>query len=80
MFHPLLGNLTTLTDQQLDQKLGELIRKYHNLPLVGNADLRRQLSLYIDAYKQEMLNRTYAKQQEAQKKGGVDPFASLDIS
>ena len=80
MFHPLLGNLGGLTDVQLEQKLSELTRKWMNLPLVADPNVRRQLSLLLDAHREEVLNRTYAKQDEALKKGGVDPFASLDIS
>ena len=78
MFHPLLDNLPSLTDQQLEQKLAELYQRYANIPLVGNPDIRRQLTLFIETYRNEMLRRTNDKQ-AAQKRSGPDPFASLDI-
>ena len=78
MFHPLLDNLPGLTDQQLEQKLAELYQRYSNMSLVGNPDIRRQLTLFIETYRNEMLRRTSDKQAK-QQRNGPDPFASLDI-
>jgi hypothetical protein len=82
MFNPLVNNLSSLTDQQLEQKISEITRKYVMIRNSGNQSVVWQLAGVLDIYKQELLNRTYAKQKEAekQKNPDLDPFASLDIN
>lgn len=79
MFHPLAGNLSELTDQELEKKLNELTTKYVKLPLTCDPNLRNQLMLLLETHRQELISRTYKKQNN-NKKDGPDPFASLDIS
>jgi hypothetical protein len=76
MFHPLLDSLSGVSDQELDKKLSDLYKRYSNMSLVGNPDVRRQLSLMIDSYRSEMMRRTQDRQN---KQDGPDPFASVDI-
>lgn len=79
MFHPLSGNLSELTDQDLEKKLNELTNKYVKLPMTCDPNLRNQLLLLLEIHRQELIERTYRKQKD-NKKDGPDPFASLDIS
>lgn len=81
MFNPLVQGLRDLTDQQLEQKIAEISRKYAMIRSMNNLAMLSQIALVLDTYKQEMLNRTYAKQKEIESQQGskLDPFASLDI-
>lgn len=78
-YHPLVGNLSDLSDQDLEKKLNDLTTRYVRLPQIVNPDVRNQLLLLLEAYRQELINRTYQKQKKNEK-DGPDPFASLDIS
>ena len=82
-YNPLLDNLDALTDQQLEQKLNELSRKYVTSQSIGNFGLQMQLSGIIEAYRNEVINRTtarYAKHANQQSKNEPDPFSVIDIS
>lgn len=54
--HPLQNNVTELTDQELDNKINELSRKYFQalrfVPSVAN-----QVAMLIDGYKSEQQRR-----------------------
>jgi len=76
--HPLVANLGKLTDQELDQKMVELTRKYIAAQALYNPPLQSQVLLVLDEYRQEIIRRTYAKQAQ-RKEGDPDPFASLDV-
>lgn len=81
MFNPLVQGLSDLTDQQLQQKIAEISQKYALVRNMNNLAMLSQIATVLDTYKQEVLNRTYAKQKEAEAQQGskLDPFASLDI-
>ena len=57
MFHPLEGDLSTLKDQEVENKLIELTKKYHAAARLGSRDLLTQLSTFITIYRQELAKR-----------------------
>ena len=57
MFHPLEENLSNLKDPEIEAKLQDLTKKYHQAYRLGNADLLTQLSTFITIYKNEMSKR-----------------------
>jgi hypothetical protein len=57
MFHPLEGDLSTLKDQDVENKLIELNKKYHAAARLGSRDLLTQLSTFITIYRQELAKR-----------------------
>ena len=77
-----MDNITALTDQQLEQKLNELVRKYVTSQSLGNTNLQLQLSGAIEAYRNEIVNRTFARQSQntIQNKNEPDPFSVIDIN
>lgn len=83
-YNPLLDNLVNLTDQQLDQKLNELVRKYVAAQSIGNAGLQMQLSGVIEIYRNEIVERTNARfakySEQKPNKNDADPFSVVDIS
>jgi hypothetical protein len=60
MFHPLEGDLSTLKDNEIEQKLIELNKKYYAAARLGSRDLLTQLSTFITIYRDELSNR-YAR-------------------
>jgi hypothetical protein len=81
-YNPLLDNIAALTDQQLEQKLNELVRKYVTAQGLGNNNLQLQLSGAVEAYRNEIVNRTFARQLQNtnQNKNEPDPFSVIDIN
>lgn len=83
-YHPLLDSLANLTDQQLEQKLNELVRKYVAAQSIGNAGLQQQLSGVIEVYRNEVIDRTNARfakySEQKPNKNDADPFSVVDIS
>lgn len=59
--HPLLGDLSNLKDAELETKLNDLTRKYFS---TRNFEVQRQMTMIIDAYREELANR---KQKEYEK-------------
>ena len=59
--HPLVDDLTTLKDSEIENKVQELTRKYF---MTRNFDVQHQISIVLDTYKEEMARR----QREAYEK------------
>jgi hypothetical protein len=57
MFHPLESDLSTMKDQDVENKLIELNKKYHAAARLGSRDLLTQLSTFITIYRQELAKR-----------------------
>lgn len=49
--HPLIQNLSTLKDSDIEKHVNDLTRKYF---MTSNAELRSQLCLILDTYKEEL--------------------------
>lgn len=59
--HPLVDDLTSLKDSEIENKVQELTRKYF---MTRNFDVQHQISAVLDTYKEEMARR----QREAYEK------------
>ena len=57
MFHPLESDLRELKDNELEEKIQELTKKYYAAARMGYADLLTQLSTFLIIYKEEMSRR-----------------------
>jgi hypothetical protein len=55
--HPLSGNLSEIKDQELENKVFDLTKKYF---MTSNVELRQQMSMLIDSYKSELEQRRRA--------------------
>ena len=56
--HPLVSNLSALKDAELENKLNDLTRKYFATP---NTDVKSQIVMIMDVYKEELANRRAAE-------------------
>lgn len=82
-YHPLLDNISALTDLELEQKLTDLTRRYITAQSIGNNNLQQQVSAMMEAYRNEVVNRTYAKQAKAaenKNKNEPDPFSAINVN
>jgi len=55
--HPLIGELSNLKDSEVEAKLSELTRKYF---ATHNFELRNQIAMVLDTYREEMAKRQRA--------------------
>ncbi|NBU68420.1 MAG: hypothetical protein EBS49_02155 [Verrucomicrobia bacterium] len=77
MIHPLVDT-TDLTDKQLEEKIQELSKKYF---MVGGAELKNQVALILNIYKNELQNRrmkSYEEQFEKNKEKGLDNLINFN--
>ena len=65
MFHPLIGDLSEFKDQEIENKLIELNKKYYAAARLGSIDLLTQLSAVITIYREELGKRHAQKLKDA---------------
>jgi len=67
--HPLVGDLSSLKDAELENKINDLTRKYFQTYNVG---VQAQIAAVLDSYKEELNNRRaaeYEKMMNTRDKG-----------
>jgi hypothetical protein len=80
MFNPLLPDLSTLKNDEVDNKITELMQKYFLASKFGQSGLMQQISVILEVYRNEQSRR----QQEANKKlmqnrnQDLDEFIKID--
>jgi hypothetical protein len=80
MFNPLLPDLSTLKNDDVDNKITELMQKYFVASKFGQSGLMQQISVILEVYRNEQSRR----QQEANKKlmqnrnQDLDEFIKID--
>jgi len=80
MFNPLLPDLSTLKDEDVDNKITELMQKYFLASRFGQGGVMQQISVILESYKLEQITR----QQNASKKlmqnrnQDLDSFINID--
>jgi hypothetical protein len=52
--HPLINDLSSIKDSELDTKINDLTRKYF---VTSNFELRQQIVMVLESYKEELGNR-----------------------
>jgi hypothetical protein len=81
MFNPLLSDPTKLKDQDLENKILDLSRKYQIAMRLGNGSVAQQIVLTLDTYKIEQQRRQAENMQALQKKSrdqGLDDLINVD--
>lgn len=61
MFHPFEGDLSQLKDNEIEDRLQDLTKKYFTAQRLGNYELLTQLSTFVTIYRQELSNRYRTK-------------------
>jgi hypothetical protein len=78
MFHPFEQDLSSLNDQQLDEKIADLTKKYYAAYRLGNNELLTQLSTFITIYKDERQTRYFAKQKNNSLDTDLDSLINVE--
>lgn len=82
MYHPLLDDVSKLTDGELQDKITDLTKKLNQSYRFGNPALIRQVGMVLDEMKEERVRRDREHLQKlAEQNDGDDKFKdSIDIS
>jgi hypothetical protein len=80
MYHPLLDDPSKLKDQDLENKILDLSRKYHIAARMGQGGVAQQINVALDAYKSEQHRRQMENSQTMLKKQnkGLDDLINVD--
>lgn len=79
MFNPLLPDLSKLKTEDIDNKILELNKKYLIAARSGHGHVCQQISIIIDAYKDEQRKRFHESNQKLQEKTkNLDDFINVD--
>jgi hypothetical protein len=77
MMHPFSGNLSELKDNEVEEKLYELNRKYFAAARLGKPELLTQLATFVTIYKEEMSRRHHLRNNQ-QTNGDLDQLINVD--
>lgn len=77
MFNPLVEDLSHLKDNELEEKILDLGKKYSAAARLGKPDMLTQISILVTMYKEEMSKRNQAKLQQ-QLDGDLDQLINVD--
>ncbi len=77
MFHPLESDLSQLKDQELEEKVQELTKKYFVAQRLGKPELLTQLSTFVTIYKEEM-SRRYRERLNTGLDGDLDQLINVN--
>jgi hypothetical protein len=72
MFHPLLDNPAKIKDQELENKILDLTKKYHTAAGMGQGTICQQILLILEVFKEEQRKRQQAAMQDGMKKQNKD--------
>lgn len=72
MFHPLLPDLSTLKDADVEAKIADLNKKYHIAARSGNGALCSQIIIALEEYKTELQKRLLNQSKVAMKNQNKD--------
>jgi lipopolysaccharide biosynthesis glycosyltransferase len=77
MIHPFEGDLTQLRDNEVEEKLLELNKKYYQAYRLGNQDLLTQVATFVNIYKEELNRRNQLKLKQ-QLDGDMGQLINVD--
>jgi hypothetical protein len=75
--HPLVNNLESLKDGELENKINELSRKYFS---THNFELQQQISMVIDSYREELAKRRQAEYEKLMQTRNKDLDKLINVS
>ena len=79
MEHPLIGNLDSLTMDELQTKISELTQKLSWAARTGHGDLVGQIRMAIESYQTKFMEKQQALWDESRRKGN-DYSDKINIS
>lgn len=77
MFHPFEQNLSELKDNELEEKVQELTKKYYQAYRLGKPELLTQISTFVTIYKDE-LSKRYRERTQQELNGDLDQLINVN--
>lgn len=77
MFHPFEGDLSLLKDNEVEDRLQDLTKKYFVAQRMGNNQMLTQISTFVTIYRQE-LSRRYQSKLQSQTDRDLDQLINVD--
>lgn len=77
MFHPFEQDLSELKDNELEEKVQELTKKYYQASRLGKPELLTQIATFVTIYKDELSKRYYQRTQ-TELNGDLDQLINVD--
>lgn len=77
MFHPFSQNLSDLKDNELEEKIQELTKKYYQASRLGKPELLTQIATFVTIYKDE-LSKRYHQRTEHELNGDLDQLINVN--
>jgi len=79
MFNPLLPDLSKVKNEEIDNKINELMRKFFIAARSGQGALCEQISVLLETYKEEQRRRHYEENKRllGQNKN-LDDYINVD--
>lgn len=75
--HPLLNDMSTLKDSEIETKIYELTKKYF---MTTNLEVKTQISMLLESYKEEFSNRQKEawKNMTEKRNKGLDKLINIE--
>lgn len=77
MFSPISDDLTSYKDEEIENKIQELSKKYWTAYRLGKPEMLTQISTYITIYKDELTSRNLRKS-KTELDGDLDQLINVD--
>lgn len=77
MLHPFTEDLSLLKDNELEEKVQELTRKYYQASRLGKPELLTQIATFVTIYKDE-LSKRYRERTQAELNGDLDQLINVN--
>lgn len=77
MLHPFEQDLSNLKDNELEEKVQELTKKYYQAYRLGKPELLTQISTFVTIYKDE-LSKRYRERTQQELNGDLDQLINVN--
>lgn len=77
MFHPLEGDLSKLSDSEVESCVMDLSRKYFAAQRLGKPELLTQLATFVTIYKEE-LSKRHRERTRQELNGDLDQLINVN--
>ena len=78
-FHPFAQDLSDLKDQEVEDKVYELNKKYFAAARLGKPELMTQIATFVNIYKEELSKRYRDKIKSQSESGGSDLDSLVNV-
>ncbi len=77
MLHPFAEDLSALKENELEEKVQELTKKYYQASRLGKPELLTQIATFVTIYKDE-LSKRYRERTQAELDGDLDQLINVN--